>query len=138
MKNKHFRAMSAADAVGWWNRFSSDVAARFKANISVRGLLSGALAVFLFIFGALRLVLAFVMLWLRGLVLWVLQAVAAVALMTFLAMLVVGYIGSGSGRAAFDMFWPMLALSFGAAALGFLYDLVLMAVAPGDELMLFQ
>ena len=80
MKNKHFRAMSAADAVGWWNRFSSDVAARFKANISVRGLLSGALAVFLFIFGALRIILAFVMLWLRGLVLWVLQAVAAVSL----------------------------------------------------------
>ena len=87
---------------------------------------------------SLRFAVAFILLWLRGFFLLATRGLAGLAGAAFLVVLLVRFVGSKSVDGVLDAYWPILALSFGSFALGLLYDLLLLALVPGDELELFQ
>ena len=78
----------------------------------------------------LRVILFYLMLWLRVPIVLVLQAFTSLAAIAFVIMLVV----RGWGN-AFSVFWPLLVISFGAFAVRWIYDGVLLILSP-DDLML--
>ena len=77
-----------------------------------------------------RVILFYVLLWIRVPVALILQAVTSLSAMAFVVMLVVR-----GWSNAIDVFWPLLAFSFGAFVLRWIYDGILMLVSP-EELFL--
>lgn len=77
-----------------------------------------------------RVVIFFVLLWIRVPVALILQAVTSLSAMAFVVMLLVR-----GWSNALDVFWPLLAFSFGAFVLRWVYDGILMLVSP-EELFL--
>lgn len=77
-----------------------------------------------------RVILFYLLLWLRVPVVLVLQAFTSLAAIAFIIMLVV----RGWGN-AFSEFWPMLLISFGAFVVRWLYDGILMVLSPEDLLL---
>lgn len=78
----------------------------------------------------LRVILFYLLLWLRVPVVLVLQAFTSLAAIAFVAMLVVR-----GWENAFSVFWPMLLISFGAFVVRWIYDGVLMLLSPEDLLL---
>ena len=78
----------------------------------------------------LRVILFYLLLWLRVPVVLVLQAFISLAAIAFIIMLVV----RGWGN-TFAEFWPMLVISFGAFVVRWLYDGILMILSPDDVLL---
>ena len=140
MNKIHYRKINAVrdGAVSsWWKEAGESVADRFRGQITLKGL-GGALAFLVgrLVFGV-RIVVAVALLWLRGLLLLVTHGVAGLALAAFFVMMVIRAVGAGSFDGVFSQFWPLLALSFGMFAVGFIYDLIVLAIAPAD-IALFQ
>ena len=77
-----------------------------------------------------RVVIFYVLLWIRVPVALILQAVTSLSAMAFVVMLIVR-----GWSNALDVFWPLLAFSFGAFVLRWVYDGILMLVSP-EELFL--
>lgn len=77
-----------------------------------------------------RVVIFYVLLWIRVPVALILQAVTSLSAMAFVVMLLVR-----GWSNALDVFWPLLAFSFGAFVLRWVYDGILMLVSP-EELFL--
>lgn len=77
-----------------------------------------------------RVILFYLLLWLRVPVVLVLQAFISLAAIAFIIMLVV----RGWGN-AFSEFWPMLLISFGAFVVRWIYDGILMVLSPEDLLL---
>ena len=77
-----------------------------------------------------RVVIFYVLLWIRVPVALILQAVTSLSAMAFVVMLIVR-----GWSNALDVFWPLLAFSFGAFFLRWIYDGILMLVSP-EELFL--
>lgn len=77
-----------------------------------------------------RVVIFYVLLWIRVPVALILQAVTSLSAMAFIVMLIVR-----GWSNALDVFWPLLAFSFGAFVLRWVYDGILMLVSP-EELFL--
>lgn len=77
-----------------------------------------------------RVVIFYVLLWIRVPVALILQAVTSLSAMAFVVMLIVR-----GWSNALDVFWPLLAFSFGAFVLRWFYDGILMLVSP-EELFL--
>lgn len=77
-----------------------------------------------------RVVIFYVLLWIRVPVALILQAVTSLSAMAFVVMLLVR-----GWSNALDVFWPLLAFSFGAFVLRWIYDGILMLVSP-EELFL--
>ena len=77
-----------------------------------------------------RVVIFYVLLWIRVPVALILQAVTSLSAMAFIVMLIVR-----GWSNALDVFWPLLAFSFGAFVLRWIYDGILMLVSP-EELFL--
>lgn len=96
-----------------------------RGRVSIRGTFKALL------FG-LRLVVFYVLLWVRVPVTLFLQGVTSLAAVAFFIMLVVR-----GWSNAFDVFWPMLAFSFGAFVLRWIYDALLMALSPEELLIDF-
>jgi hypothetical protein len=78
----------------------------------------------------LRVILFYLLLWLRVPVVLVLQAFTSLAAIAFVVMLVVR-----GWENAFSVFWPMLLISFGAFVVRWIYDGVLMLLSPEDLLL---
>ena len=78
----------------------------------------------------LRVILFYLLLWLRVPVVLVLQAFTSLAAIAFIVMLVVR-----GWENAFAVFWPMLLISFGAFVASWIYDGVLMLLSPEDLLL---
>lgn len=140
MNKLHYRKINAVrdGAVSsWWKQAGESIADRFSGQVTLKGL--GGALVFLVgrVFYGLRVVLAVALLWLRGLVLLVTHGLAGLALAAFFVMMVVRAGGAGTFDGVFSQFWPLLALSFGIFAFGFIYDLIVLAIAPTD-IALFQ
>ena len=72
-----------------------------------------------------RVVIFYVLLWIRVPVALILQAVTSLSAMAFVVMLLVR-----GWSNALDVFWPLLAFSFGAIVLRWVYDGILMLVSP--------
>lgn len=77
-----------------------------------------------------RVFIFYVLLWIRVPVALILQAVTSLSAMAFVVMLLVR-----GWSNALDVFWPLLAFSFGAFVLRWVYDGILMLVSP-EELFL--
>ncbi|CAN7677687.1 hypothetical protein LJR074_005398 [Acidovorax sp. LjRoot74] len=77
-----------------------------------------------------RVIIFYVLLWIRVPVALILQAVTSLSAMAFMVMLLVR-----GWSNALDVFWPLLAFSFGAFVLRWVYDGILMLVSP-EELFL--
>lgn len=77
-----------------------------------------------------RVVIFYVLLWIRVPVALILQAVTSLSAMAFVVMLLVR-----GWSNALDVFWPLLAFSFGAFVLRWVYDGILMLISP-EELFL--
>mgnify|MGYP003436016852 FL=1 len=77
-----------------------------------------------------RVVIFYVLLWIRVPVALILQAVTSLSALAFVVMLIVR-----GWSNAIDVFWPLLAFSFGAFVLRWIYDGILMLVSP-EELFL--
>lgn len=77
-----------------------------------------------------RIIIFYVLLWIRVPVALILQAVTSLSAMAFVVMLLVR-----GWSNALDVFWPLLAFSFGAFVLRWVYDGILMLVSP-EELFL--
>lgn len=77
-----------------------------------------------------RVIIFYVLLWIRVPVALILQAVTSLSAMAFVVMLLVR-----GWSNALDVFWPLLAFSFGAFVLRWVYDGILMLVSP-EELFL--
>ncbi len=77
-----------------------------------------------------RVIIFYVLLWIRVPVALILQAVTSLSAMAFVVMLIVR-----GWSNALDVFWPLLAFSFGAFILRWVYDGILMLVSP-EELFL--
>lgn len=77
-----------------------------------------------------RAIIFYVLLWIRVSVALILQAVTSLSAMAFIVMLIVR-----GWSNALDVFWPLLAFSFGAFVLRWIYDGILMLVSP-EELFL--
>ena len=77
-----------------------------------------------------RAIIFYVLLWIRVPVALILQAVTSLSAMAFIVMLIVR-----GWSNALDVFWPLLAFSFGAFVLRWVYDGILMLVSP-EELFL--
>ena len=77
-----------------------------------------------------RVIIFYVLLWIRVPVALILQAVTSLSAMAFIVMLIVR-----GWSNALDVFWPLLAFSFGAFVLRWVYDGILMLVSP-EELFL--
>lgn len=77
-----------------------------------------------------RAVIFYVLLWIRVPVALILQAVTSLSAMAFVVMVLVR-----GWSNALDVFWPLLAFSFGAFVLRWVYDGILMLVSP-EELFL--
>jgi hypothetical protein len=77
-----------------------------------------------------RAIIFYVLLWIRVPVALILQAVTSLSAMAFIVMLIVR-----GWSNALDVFWPLLAFSFGAFVLRWIYDGILMLVSP-EELFL--
>lgn len=95
----------------------------FRGRFSFRGVLKALLV-------GLRLVVFYVLLWMRVPVTLVLQGVTSLAAIAFFIMLVLR-----GWSSAFEFCWPMLALSLGAFMLRWFYDGILMVLSP-EELMI--
>jgi hypothetical protein len=78
----------------------------------------------------LRVILFYLLLWLRVPVVLVLQAFTSLAAIAFVVMLVVR-----GWENAFSVFWPMLLISFGAFVVRWIYDGVLMLLSTEDLLL---
>lgn len=78
----------------------------------------------------LRVILFYLLLWLRVPVVLVLQALTSLAAIAFAVMLVVR-----GWENAFSVFWPMLSVSFVAFVVRWIYDGVLMILSPDDLLL---
>lgn len=78
----------------------------------------------------LRVILFYLLLWLRVPVVLVLEAFTSLAAIAFVVMLVVR-----GWENAFSVFWPMLLISFGAFVVRWIYDGVLMLLSPEDLLL---
>lgn len=78
----------------------------------------------------LRVILFYLLLWLRVPVVLVLQAFTSLAAIAFVVMLVVR-----GWENAFSVFWPMLLISFGAFVVRWIYYGVLMLLSPEDLLL---
>ncbi len=78
----------------------------------------------------LRVILFYLLLWLRVPVVLVLQAFTSLAAIAFVVMLVVR-----GWENAFSVFWPMLLISFGAFVVRWIYDGILMLLSPEDLLL---
>ena len=77
-----------------------------------------------------RVIIFYVLLWIRVPVALILQAVTSLSAMAFVVMLIVR-----GWSNAIDVFWPLLAFSFGAFVLRWVYDGILMLVSA-EELFL--
>lgn len=77
-----------------------------------------------------RVIIFYVLLWIRVPVALILQAVTSLSAMAFIVMLIVR-----GWSNALEVFWPLLAFSFGAFVLRWVYDGILMLVSP-EELFL--
>jgi len=77
-----------------------------------------------------RVVIFYVLLWIRVPVALILQAVTSLSAMAFVVMLIVR-----GWSNALDVFWPLLAFSFGAFILRWVYDGILMLVSPEELFM---
>ena len=77
-----------------------------------------------------RVILFYVLLWIRVPVALILQAVTSLSAMAFVVMLIVR-----GWSNAIDVFWPLLAFSFGAFVLRWIYDGILMLVSPEELFM---
>ena len=77
-----------------------------------------------------RVIIFYVLLWIRVPVALILQAVTSLSAMAFVVMLLVR-----GWSNALDVFWPLLAFSFGAFVLRWVYDGILILVSP-EELFL--
>ena len=77
-----------------------------------------------------RVVIFYVLLWIRVPVALILQAVTSLSALVFVVMFIVR-----GWSNALDVFWPLLAFSFGAFVLRWIYDGILMLVSP-EELFL--
>lgn len=77
-----------------------------------------------------RVIIFYVLFWIRVPVALILQAVTSLSAMAFVVMLLVR-----GWSNALDVFWPLLAFSFGAFVLRWVYDGILMLVSP-EELFL--
>lgn len=77
-----------------------------------------------------RVIIFYVLLWIRVPVALILQAVTSLSAIAFVVMLLVR-----GWSNALDVFWPLLAFSFGAFVLRWVYDGILMLVSP-EELFL--
>ena len=78
----------------------------------------------------LRVIVVYLLLWLRVPVVLVLQAFTSLAAIAFVVMLVVR-----GWENAFSVFWPMLLISFGAFVVRWIYYGVLMLLSPEDLLL---
>ena len=78
----------------------------------------------------LRVILFYLLLWLRVPVVLVLQAFTSLAAIAFIVMLVVR-----GWENAFSVFWPMLLISFGAFVVRWIYDGILVLLSPEDLLL---
>lgn len=78
----------------------------------------------------LRVILFYLLLWLRVPMVLVLQAFTSLAAIAFIVMLVVR-----GWENAFSVFWPMLLISFGAFVVRWIYDGILMLLSPEDLLL---
>jgi hypothetical protein len=94
-------------------------------RISLRGVLKALLYI-------LRVALFYALLWARVPVSLLLQAVTSLAAVAFFIMLVVR-----GWSNAFEVFWPMLAFSFSAFILRWVYDGILMMLSPEELLIDF-
>ena len=74
-----------------------------------------------------RVVIFYVLLWIRVPVALILQAVTSLSAIAFVVMLLVR-----GWSNALDVFWPLLAFSFGAFVLRWIYDGILMLVSPEE------
>lgn len=139
LQHRKIDALTAGLVADWWHAAWPRVREQFDPNITASGLIGA----FLFLAGrvlyGVRLVVSMALLWLRGLVLLVAHGVAALCMAAFLVLVVVRGIGAGSLDGVVSQYWPLLAMSFAMFAAGWLYDLALLAIAPGDsDLILFQ
>ena len=94
-------------------------------RISLRGGLKALLYI-------LRVAVFYALLWARVPVSLLLQAVTSLAAVAFFVMLVVR-----GWSNAFEVFWPMLAFSFSAFILRWVYDGILMMLSPEELLIDF-
>ena len=78
----------------------------------------------------LRVILFYLLLWLRVPVVLVLKAFTSLAAIAFIVMLVVR-----GWENAFSVCWPMLLISFGAFVVRWIYDGILMLLSPEDLLL---
>ena len=77
-----------------------------------------------------RVVIFYVLLWIRVPVALILQAVTSLSAIAFVVMLLVR-----GWSNALDVFWPLLAFSFGAFVLRWIYDGILMLVSQEELFM---
>ena len=77
-----------------------------------------------------RAIIFYVLLWIRVPVALILQAVTSLSAMAFIVMLIVR-----GWSNALEVFWPLLAFSFGAFVLRWIYDGILMLVSPEELFM---
>ena len=77
-----------------------------------------------------RVILFYVLLWIRVPVALILQVVTSLSALAFVVLFIVR-----GWSNAIDVFWPLLAFSFGAFVLRWIYDVILMLVSAEELFM---